>query len=545
MFTFGSFREGRYGGTMMDENPDKTVSRRVVSLWLPAFATDRLARRRGAGTAEPLATVTAAHGGSRIAAVSPTAGEAGVAPGLPLAEARALVPGLRTAPADPAAEARTLEAMAHWCGRYTPWVTIDGLEAGGAAGLLLDVSGCAPLFGGEDGLLGDLLSRLGRAGFHARAALADTAAAAWAAARFADSGNPAAPSAVIVPPGAARQTLAPLPVAALRLPPGTAERLRRVGLRRIGELLDLPRAPLAARYGPEVRERLDQALGTRGEALAALQPRPPHHSRLEFAEPIGTAASIAGAARRLLEAAAASLAAAGEGARRLVLVAFRSDGSAVRAETGTARPTRDAGHLARLLEERLECLDPGFGIEAMTLWVADTEPLAPAQADLAAGDGLSRGEPLDLLVDRLGNRLGADHVIRLEPFASHRPERACREVPALAPAPVPGPATTPSFRPARPLRLLPWPEPVEAVTSSPAAAPLSFSRGRHPHRIVRAEGPERIAPEWWTEGAPPDRQGVRDYYRVEDERGVRFWLFREGLPLPGTRPRWYLHGVFA
>ena len=474
--------------------------------------------------------MAAVHGGLRIAAADAAAGEAGVVPGLPLAEARARAPALGTAEADPQGDLRTLEGLADWCTRYTPWAAVDG----NGHGLWLDVSGSSHLFGGEAALLETLVARLGALGFAARAALADSPGAAWAVARFAKLEG----SAAVVPPQQGRRVLAPLPVAGLRLPPPTCEGLQRVGLRRIGDLMALPRAPLAARFGQATLGRLDQALGLSDEPISPRRPVPPLHVRMAFAEPVGRAEDIAAAVQRLLHDLCTHLKRAHEGARRLELVLHRIDGSRTGAAVGTSRPVHDPGHLERLFREKLGRLDSGFGVEVMALAATALAPLAPTQMDL---ENHTRDDGVDRLVDRLGNRFGPEGVLRLLPRASHIPERACREASALAAAPPPG--DWPS-RP-RPIHLLPWPEPIEAMAPLPDHPPVMFRWRRARHRVARADGPERIAPEWWIDGAPPPEEGVRDYYRVEDTVGQRFWLFRQGLYRPDVAPRWYLHGFFA
>jgi protein ImuB len=526
---------------------------------LPDFATDRLSRQRQAATARPpsgwpaelpLATVAAGRGGLRIAATNPAARAGGIRPGLPLADAYAVLPELRALPADPVAEAKTLDGLAAWCGRYTPWTAVDGEGGGpcpGAGGLWLDVTGCAHLFGGETALLQDVVGRLEGLGFAARAALADTPGAAWAVARFGgvDGKGPA-----VVPVGSLRAAVAPLPVAALRLDGAAAEGLRRVGLRHVGDLIDLPRAPLAARFGEAVLRRLDQALGRVGESLSPRRPVSPLRARLAFAEPIATPEDIAAALRHLLADLCHRLAETRQGARRLDLVLYRADGTCAGTAIGTSRPVRDAGHLERLFREKLENLDPGFGIEVMVLAAPVANALGPLQAELGAG-GTAADEGLARLIDRLGNRLGAANVARLAPQASHIPEKACREEAALvSPAPSPAAAGRDDFRPApsRPLHLLAWPEPVEVMAPVPDHPPLMFRWHGRPHRVVRADGPERIGPEWWLAEEPLDpeaaERATRDYYRVEDADGRRFWLYRQGLYRADGAPRWYLHGVF-
>lgn len=526
----------------------KTLNRRVVSLWLPRFATDRLRLGR-APDRRPVATVVQDRGGHRLAAVDAAAARAGLTPGLPLADARAMAPALETVPADPAGDARALERLALWAGRYSPWTAVDGSIPDASlpgGGLWLDIGGCAHLFGGEEALLADLCARLGRAGYTARAGLADTPGTAWAMARYAPGTDAGRPFSIVAPgAAAARSALAGLPVAALRLPAEAAETLIRLGLRQVGDLYPLPRAALALRAGLAPALRLDQALGERDEPLNPLTPPPAFRARLAFPEPIGRAEDIALALDRLLAALADQLSRAGKGARRLEFTLYRVDGGTARAAVGTGRPERDADHLARLFREKLDGLDPGFGIETAILTASAVDDLAPRQAAMAeqavAGD-------LDRLLDRLANRLGPRRVGRLAARGSHLPERAQ----ALAgAADCPAPADCPDPPAPRPLHLLPVPEPVDVTAAEADGPPLAFRWRGADRRVTRAEGPERIAPEWWRD---PDADEVedggklpahRDYYRAEDETGGRFWLYRQAAALPGQVPRWYLHGLFA
>lgn len=481
----------------------------------------------------------------QVVAINHAALTAGAAPGLTLAEARARVPALAVASADPAADRRALDALAAWCERYTPWTAVDAdggaaSELGAAAGLWLNVTGCTHLFGGEAALLGTLVARLAGFGLTARAALADTPGAAWAVARAA-----AEPVSVIAP-GATAAALAPLPVAALRLAPATLDALHRLGLRRIGQLAAVPRGPLLARFGRSLLDRLDQALGRIDEPITPRRPVPALRSRLTFAEPIGRAEDVLAVSERLLADLCGRLALARQGARRVELALYRTDGSIAAATLGTARPVHDPDHLGRLLRGKLEGLDAGPGIEAAILAAAIVEPLTPRQTTLLsprepASEGLAR------LIDRLANRLGADNVLRLAARPSHIPERASLAVPAAADPLPAAPAGGERSRQPRPLLLLSVPQPIEVIAPVPDGPPVSFRRGWHRHQVIAAEGPERIAPEWWRRPrghAPEQLTRVRDYYRIEDGDGRRFWVYRDGFYRPGIPPRWYLHGLF-
>lgn len=529
--------------------------RRIASVWLPGLATDRLlrprralARRRRQHWQVPaLAVVADDRGRQRVRAVTGPARSAGVLPGMVLADARAILPTLEVAPAAPDRDREVLADLADWAQRYTPWAAVDGAD-----GLLLDVTGCAGLFGGEAALLTDLRRRLAGMGFAATAALADTVGAAWAIARALSPGRDGQRCLAGGEEGAA---LAPLPVERLRLTPEAAAGLHRVGLHRIGDLAGLSRTGLTARFGPAVCRALDRALGREGEAISPRRPPPDYAERLAFADPIGSTDAVRRAVLRALERLDRRLELEGLGARRLTVRAVRSDGTVAVEEIGTSRPRRGASAMIRLFDRWLDRLDVGFGLDAVIVEVPVVEPLAPEQGDLDRRHTAPASVEADVL-DRLAGRLGP--VRRIDPVDSHWPERAARPVPAYA---KPSGAAWPTDR-VRPTRLLVPPEPVEATAPLPDAPPVQFRwRGRLV-RVARADGPERLLPEWWPGPGDRARPGdapvpqPRDYYRVEDEGGGRWWLYRAGLyrPVPEGEvtdrpttgePAWYLHGLMA
>ena len=488
--------------------------------------------------AEPVPFALTAPGrhGVVLAAVNRQAEAGGLIAGMRLADARALLPRLATAGSRPEEDRRGLERLALWCRRFTPSSAVDGAD-----GLLLDITGCAHLFGGEAAMTVEVEARLAGLGFEVRAGLADTPAAAWALARFGDGGRR------IAEPCRTLTMLAPLPVEALRLAAEDTRLLRRLGLATVGAVEALPHAALARRFGwhsGAVLRRLDCALGRRADPVASLPPPPACLARLVFQEPLIDLAALEAALVRLLDNLSASLERKGLGVRELVLLFFRVDGGTVQRRVSTARATRDGAHLGGLFAVKIGTVDPGFGIDAMVLHAVRTEPLVPEQYRLAADglEGREGGGELARLIDRLQARLGKASVFRLEPVASHLPERAERRTDpdgkgAMWPA---QPGT-----PQRPLRLFDRPEPVDAVAEVPDGPPALFTWRRLRRRIVRAEGPERIEPEWWA-GCPQERP--RDYYRVEDQDGRRYWLFRAGLYRDtGGRvpPRWYIHGLYG
>jgi protein ImuB len=534
--------------------------RRIMYLWLPHWPIDRLrlSQRKNSGAPaeeSPFATVADTAGRRLLAAGNPAATAAGLAPGMPLADALSFLPSLATAAAEPAEDAAALRALAEWCARYSPWTAPDGTD-----GVRIEITGSAHLWDGEMALAADLAARLDRRHIAGHIAIADTLGAAWAMARFAETSKSAA---VILAPGEARAALTPLPVEALRLDLPITQGLRRVGLKRIGDLYAMPRDALARRFGETVAQRLDQAVDDLPEPLSPLGEAPVRRVRLSFAEPIADPANLILATERLTTDLVRRLAREGMGARRLDLAFHRVDSRVERIRLGTARPSRDPHHLATLFRERLDTVDPGLGIEDMILAAYAVEPLPPEQLGLAGCPTGAETSGLAPFLDRLGNRLGLAAVSRIEPHESHIPERASVRVSVALPSPAslrsaPSPALRergdPAQRagwvrgcptPPRPIRLFEPPEPVEAFWMLPDDPPFRFTWRRRRHRVTYADGPERIADEWWQKEPSGAVDAIRDYYRVEDEEGRRFWLFRSGLHGSGHQPRWFVHGVFS
>ena len=484
----------------------------------------------------PLVLAAVGPGGFRLTAVDAAARRLGLHPGEPLGRVRGRIGvPLHVHPADPQADADALLRLGLWAQRYTPLVARFG--AGEACeGLHLDIAGASHLHGGETGLLADLAARLARNGVPARLAVADTPGAAFALARF----GPGEP--IAVPPGGEAAALRDLPVEALRCGPEIAVPLKRLGLRRIGQLAEAPRAPLARRFGEPLLLRLDQALGHRPDPLVPIREAARYGAARGFLEPIGRQETIVAAARRLMGEIAPRLEADGLGARAVRLTLERVDGLMRALDLGLSEPTRCPDHLGRLLQLRLERLgadlDAGFGFESLRLDVTLTGPIAPRQS--AIGPVEAAGDRTAFLADALRQRFGRP-LIRLQPRASHLPERADRLAPwRMRGAGSDWPAGAEALPP-RPLVLFERAESAEDVLATvPEGPPRRFRWRRRLHRIAHAEGPERIACEWWREAGEP-----RDYYRVECEAGRRLWLFRDGPHASGRPAAWFVQGVFA
>jgi len=514
------------------------MPRRYLAMWFPFLPTDRL-RREGrvpasGGPAEaPVVVFAAVRNALRIVDYDQRALALGLTRDLTLADARARIPSLLAIEAKPEADAALLGRLAAFCDRFTPLVALDEPH-----GLILDITGCAHLFGGEASLQAVIGRWMQAGGLKHRFAIAGTPEAAHALARFGGGG--------IVPTEEDEARLRPLPVAALELSAETVIALSRAGLKTLADLADRPSVTLSARFGGELVTKLRRTLGREDARITPLRPPPACVVERHFAEPMFDLAGLEEVVARLIAEAARVLEQRGEGGRAFEISLFRSDGAVRRLMVETGRPSRDAAAILRLWRERIDQLadplDPGFGFDAIRLAVPICEPLGETQASLdrrAVED-----EAVADLVDRLVTRFGRDRVLRFVAQDTHHPVRAAKALSAASPTTgLAWPKPEPDEPPTRPLQLFEPPQPVEAIAEVPDGPPIRFRWRRLIHDVARAEGPERIAPEWWRDGSS---EPMRDYYRVEDAAGRRFWLFRIGFHEPEQAPpRWFLHGLFA
>ncbi len=517
--------------------------------------------------------VSKTEGTQRVMAADHAARRCGLMVGMALAQARAMVPGVCVVPHDAAADERLLEAIADWADRYTPMVGRDPPQ-----GLVLDITGAAHLLGGESALRADLLGRLERQGLDAIAAIAPTVGAAWALTRTASAPSRSTDAkenwqvAETISQAGLDAVLSLLPVSALRLQPDTIAALRRVGLKRIGDLIGRPRGALAARFGAPLIVRLDQARGIDTEAISPRQPVSPAMVEHGFAEPILATSAVEGTCRLLADRLCEILADRGQGATALQLAVYRVDGLVKRIDLRLASPCRHAKTMADLMALRLghldDPLDPGFGYDLIRLSAVGVVAKAEETAEFSGFDAGSA--PVHLahataaLIDRLAARFGETQIHKLASVNTHIPEQACRLVPAVGSRGGAMRNAVSSEPRQRPLRLLDPPEPVEVMAEVPDGPPIHLRWRRRPLRIIQAQGPERIAGEWWRAanlaGARLDdvdrttaclESATRDYWRIEDASGRRLWLYREGFYAGhgGSEgrggARWYVHGLFA
>jgi protein ImuB len=522
--------------------------RRILSLWLPRLPTDRIKRQcwRNNGVLvrdQPSIVVAKQNNALQISALDDAAARLGLEVGLPLANARAVCPDMQVFDADEAADVQALNAIADWCDRFTPLVALDSPH-----GLFLDITGCAHLFGGEAALMQMVCSALTRQGFAVSAAIAGTSICARTMNRYVHGR--------VVGDGEEVDAVRPLPVFALGAADAITRGLRRAGLKTIGDVAARARHEITARFGAEFTTLLEQALGQGDAPISPRKPLPDYIVEKRFAEPVSTGEVISATLSRLARTLIATMERHGKGARRLEASFFRTDGMVRAIMVDTGQPVTKAEVIDRLFRERLDALsdplDPGFGFDLVRLSASRTEIVVQQQRDLDAN--VHDNDELAALIDRIAARIGGRRVVVHLPQDTHIPERAGWAAPAqhhLAAATLAvWPARVEGEPPLRPLRLFERPEVIKVIAQVPDGPPARFQWRRATHTVMRVEGPERVAMEWWR------AQGellTRDYFRVEDEDGSRFWLYRDGLydreiaQKEGQviQPNWFMHGLFA
>jgi protein ImuB len=501
------------------------MQKRFVSIWFRHLTTDWLALRRPELRGMPFVFAAPVRSRIVITAANALAENQGIMAGMAVADAKAIVPSLEVVDDIPGQAAKLLKALGEWCIRYTPMIAIDLPD-----GLILDVSGCAHLWGGERAYLKAIIKTLRNKGYDARGAMADTVGTAWAVARFGKL-KP------IIEPGGQVNALLSLPPAALRLEPLILERLQKLGFYNIKSFIGIGRSVLRRRFGQDFLLRLDQALGNEDEPLQLLHPVEPYHERLPCLEVIRTAAGIEIAIKKLLENVCRRLQGEGKGLRTAVLKCYRVDGQVVEVNIGTNRPSYHTGHLFKLFELKISSIEPALGIELFTLDLPKVEDVSPEQEMLWSPDGCGLDDiNLANLLDRLANKIGAGNIHRYLPQEHYWPERSIKLARSLQEKRATAWRTD---RP-RPSLLLPRPEHIEVTSLIPDYPPMLFIYKNKVHQVKKADGPERIEREWWIETGEH-----RDYYQVEDTDGRRYWLFRSGHYSGDQSKQWFIHGFFA
>ena len=499
------------------------MSKRFVVIWFPYLRTDWFTRRKQILKELPFVLTVPDHGRQLISASNPIAREQGVETGMVLADARAIIPSLQVLDDRPEISHRLLNGLAEWCTKYTPFVAID-LHGG----LILDASGCTHLWGGEIRYLEDILTRFKNLGYHTRAAIADTIGTAWAMAHYGKGP-------LIIESKQQTAALMSLPAEALRIEAETVEQLYNLGLGRISGFIGMQRSALRRRFGRSILQRLDQALGNEEEIVEPVQPVIPYQERLPSLEPIITATGIEIGLQRLLGTLCHRLKQEQKGLKTAIFKCYRTDGRIEKIEIGTNHPSSNSTHLFKLFELKISCIEPGPGIDLFLLEAQKTETVSPLQEKIWQKTGGLNNIQLSELFDRIAGKFGNDHIQRYVPDEHYWPERSIKPALSVNEELL---REWKTGRP-RPVQLLSSPEQVQVTAPVPDYPPMNFRYKGKLHKIIKADGPERIEQEWWLQ------QGQhRDYYYVEDEEGRRYWLFRAGH-YSDSSYQWFIHGFFA
>jgi protein ImuB len=499
------------------------MEKRIVSIWLHHLTTDWFTKRQPGLRHTPFVLREASRGRMIIVATNSEAEKNGVSAGMVLADAKAIVPHLVVHDNPPRLSELILRRISEWCIRFSPVVATDPPD-----GIFIDASGCTHLWGGDSSYLNEIVKRFEKLGYGASAAIADTAGVAWGIARFGKSAK-------VIPPGQHREALLSLPPEALRVEPEVSHRLHQLGLHQIGQIINISRASLRKRFGAGLVVQLDRALGHHLEILQSVIPVPVYEERLPSLEPIVTATGIKIALEQLVTSLCLKLLKEQKGLRKAVFKCYRVDNKVEQIEIGTNRPTHDVRHILKLFDTSLNTIEPALGIELFILEAPVVEEHLSHQEKMWETEGGLNDNRLAELLDRLASKIGSDTIHRYLPEESYWPERSIKEASTLAESP----GIQWRTEKLRPLHLLSKPETIEVSAPIPDYPPMLFRWKGKVHKIMKADGPERIEQEWWIQ------QGQhRDYYRVEDESGFRYWIFRSGH-YSDPLYQWYLHGFFA
>jgi protein ImuB len=499
------------------------MQKRFVTIWFRQLTTDWFIRRQPQLKGIPFVLAAPDHGRMVVTAANALAQTQGIEKGMVVADARAIILSLEVLDDKPELPGKLLKGIAEWCIRYTPIVAIDPPD-----GLILDVTGCTHLWGGEKQYLTEILTRIKSFGYNVRAAIANTIGTAWAVTRYGQH--------AVIENNKQEEALRLLPPAALRLEGETTELLEKLGLRQVKDFMNMPRTALRRRFGTHLLLRLGQALGYEEEGIIPVQPVEPYQERLPCLEAIVTATGIEIALQRLLDALCFRLQQEQKGLRLAVFKGYRVDGKIEQISIGTNRPSCNSRHLFKLFEIKIEIIEPAPGIELFTLDALKVEDLSTVQETLWNNTGGLDDIALSELLDRIGGKLGAGCIHRYVPDEHYWPERSFKEAASLNEQLQ---TTWKTDRP-RPLQMLYNPELIEVTAPVPDYPPMLFRYKGKLHKIIKADGPERIEQEWWLQ------QGQhRDYYNVEDEEGHRYWLFRSGHYEAEASYQWFIHGFFA
>ncbi len=500
------------------------MGKRFVSIWFRYLTTDWHCRRQPSLKGKPFVLTAPDHGRMVVTALNAPAEKEGIYKGMAVADARAIFPSLAAVEDDATLPQKLLTRFAKWMIRYSPFVALDLPD-----GIIVDATGCSHLWGGDKAYIEDIHNRIDKAGYKIKIAMADTAGAAWAVAHYGDN-------LAVTEAGRQHDALLNLPPAALRIEMETAERLEKLGLRKIQSFINMPETALKRRFGQYFLKRLYQALGTEEEMIEPVMPILPYQERLPCLEPIVTATGIQIALQQLMDALCNRLKKEEKGLRIASFKGFRIDGKIEMVQISTNRPSCNRKHLLQLFEIKTGTIEPALGIELFTLEALKVEPLPPLQEKLWDHSGVLEDAALSELLDRIEMKMGGDKIHRYVPNEHYWPERSFQPASSLNKI---SEAAWNISKP-RPLQLLPRPVAIQVTAPVPDYPPMNFRYKGSFHKVIKADGPERIEQEWWLQEGQH-----RDYYCVEDENGCRYWLFRSGHYDAERTYQWFIHGFFA
>ena len=500
------------------------MPKRYVTIWFCYLKTDWFVRRQPGLSKLPFILASASHGRMMVTGANPLAESNGIYTGTVVADAKAVLPSLKVLNDKPGLEDRLLNALAKWFIRYTPVVAVDLPD-----GLILDATGCCHLWGGEEKYLAAIAKRLDEIGYRISIAIAATIGTAWAVCHFGKNLS-------VIENNKEGDALCHLPPQSLRVEAEIIERLHKLGLKQVKDFIAMPSAVLSRRFGKEFIKRLNQALGYEEEFIQSVILEQPYCERLSCLEPIVTATGIEIALQRLLETLCNRLQQEQKGLRIAVFKNYRIDGKIETIEIGTNRPSHNVTHLFKLFEINIATIEPALGIELFTLEALKVDDLLPVQEKLWNDKHSLENEELSNLLDRIAGKFGASNIRRFLPNEHYWPERSVKLALTLIEKPQ---AVWKTDKP-RPIKLLAKPAVIEVTAPIPDYPPMLFRYKGKLHKIVKADGPERIEQEWWLEEGRH-----RDYYYVEDDEGCRYWLFRSGHYDETKLPQWFIHGFFS
>lgn len=518
-----------------------SYNRRLLYVWFPFLASEVRIRHQVKQQPQlglqPFVLTHLHKGTDRLVSLNSAAQAQGLSVGQSLADARSFLSHLTSEPADPQIPEQFLATLARWSERFTPLAGLHGpfkpeLGANRQDALVLDISGIAHLFGGEQAMLEHSLRAFADFGLTVQGCITDTKAGARALCLL-------KPETHIVPRGKIFEAVKDLSIQALEPSAAVTKQLTHLGLLKIEHLVNLPKGGLARRFGLDLVQRLNQMLGLSPDPIEPIEMNRPYSVRLRFPEPLGLQDDLVAAAERILKHLFQRLSKQSLGLRQLVFTLTSPNGECETIQLGFAAACNDLAMVMRLLEPKLEKTTSEFGFDEVRGQALQTGNLLEKQDSLIADSHTQKQDALNQLYSLLGNRIGFEHICHFVPVDTHLPEQRFALAPLIKPElGAPFVARGIAKRPLSCFR----PEPlIRTPDTSCHHPPIAFSWRRRPYQIRHAIGPERVVPPWWQQAQGWDK-GARDYWQVDTHDGDCLWLFT--LPQQHKQASWFVSGRF-